>query len=289
MPSFKPPQQFNFQEPQSWPEWRSQFRRFWTASELTDKSGEVQVSSLIYSMGPEAENIFTQFGLVDTDANDFHAVIGRFNAYFEPKRNIIHERAKFHKRNQKEGESVEEYIRHLYELSEHADFADRESTIRDRLVLGLLDQELSEKLQLESELTLTKASQLARQSELVKSQIREQRGLAHSSVDAVRGGGSGHPKRQYHARGSAAAAAPAAGEVRAEVKSCRVSRVQAPEIAYRTVTSVHLLILDTSVQLMGKFVKLATSQIISLDPELARRKQSVNCKQNRVKNITFSQ
>ena len=86
-----------------------------------------------------------------------------------------------------------------------------------------------------------------------------------------------------------AAAAPAASEVRAEVKSCRASRVQAPEIAYRTVTSVHLLILDASVQLMGKFVKLATSLIISLDPELARRKQSVNCKQKRVKNITFSQ
>ena len=86
-----------------------------------------------------------------------------------------------------------------------------------------------------------------------------------------------------------AAAAPAASEVRAEVKSCRAGRVQAPEIAYRTVTSAHLLILDASVQLMGKFVKLATSQIISLDPELARRKQSVNCKQNRMKNITFSQ
>ena len=127
--------------------WIQHFR---TASELTDKSGEVQVSSLIYSMGPEADKIFTQFGLANAEANDFHTVIGRFNAYFEPKRNVIHERAKFH-------------IRHLYELSEHADFADRESTIRDRLVLGLLDEELSEKLQLESELTLTKATQLTRQ------------------------------------------------------------------------------------------------------------------------------
>ena len=54
MPSFKPPQLFNFREPQGWPEWRSQFQRFQTASELPDKSGEVQVSSLIYSMGPEA-------------------------------------------------------------------------------------------------------------------------------------------------------------------------------------------------------------------------------------------
>ena len=56
--------------------------------------------------------------------------------------------ATFHnERNQKEGESVEEYIRLLYELSEHADFADRQSTIRDRLVLRLFDQELSEKRQ----------------------------------------------------------------------------------------------------------------------------------------------
>ena len=84
----------------------------------------------------------------------------------------------------KKEKSVEEYIRYLHELPEHADFADRESTIRDRLVLGLLDQELSEKLQLESELTLTKATQLARQSELVKIQIREQRGLAHSSANS---------------------------------------------------------------------------------------------------------
>ena len=86
--------------------------------------------------------------MADAEANDFQTVIGRFNDYFEPKRNVIHERATFHnERNQKEGESVEEYIRLLYELSEHADFADRQSTIRDRLVLGLLDQELSEKRQ----------------------------------------------------------------------------------------------------------------------------------------------
>ena len=54
-----------------WPdEWRSQFQRcFQTASELTDNSGEVQVSSLIYSMGPEAEKIFSQFSLADAEAN----------------------------------------------------------------------------------------------------------------------------------------------------------------------------------------------------------------------------
>ena len=33
---------------------------------------------MIYSMGPEAEKIFFQFGLADAEANDFHTVIGRF-------------------------------------------------------------------------------------------------------------------------------------------------------------------------------------------------------------------
>ena len=51
-----------------------------------------------------------------------------------PKRNVIHEKASFHKRSQKEGESVEECIRHLYELSEYAKFEDRENTIHGRLV-----------------------------------------------------------------------------------------------------------------------------------------------------------
>ena len=126
MPSFKPPQQFNFLELQCWPEWRSQFQPFCTAGELTGKSGEVQVSTLIYSMGPEAEKIFSQFGLTDAEANDFNTVLNRFNKYFEPKRNVLHERATCHKRSKKEGKSVEEYIRHLYELSEYASVEGRE-------------------------------------------------------------------------------------------------------------------------------------------------------------------
>ena len=40
-------------------------------------------------MGPEAEKIFTQFGLADAEATDFPTVIGSFNDYSEPKRNVI--------------------------------------------------------------------------------------------------------------------------------------------------------------------------------------------------------
>ena len=70
---------------------------------------------------------------------NFERVLQEFDKYFVPKKNVIHECATFHRRSQREGESIEEYIHCLYELSEHAELAEKETTICDRLVLGMLD------------------------------------------------------------------------------------------------------------------------------------------------------
>jgi hypothetical protein len=56
--------------------------------------------------------------------------------------------------------------------------------IKDRLVIGILDRDMSEKLQLRADLTLEKAMEMTRQSEMVKSQIKDQ-SLSHSHVEAV--------------------------------------------------------------------------------------------------------
>ena len=90
-----------------------------------------------------------------------------------PKRNIIWERSKFHHRSQKDGESVEEFITALYTLSEFCEFPDRDTKIRDRLVIGLKDTEVCKKLQLKEDLTLTKAQEMARNHELIKLQNRQ--------------------------------------------------------------------------------------------------------------------
>ena len=47
---------------------------------MTDKSGKVQVSSLIYRMGPELEMIFSQVGLAVAEANSFNTMLGRFDS-----------------------------------------------------------------------------------------------------------------------------------------------------------------------------------------------------------------
>ena len=64
-------------------------------------------------MGSEADRLLDQFTMAADDREKFQPVLRKFDEYFTPKRNVIHERAQFHKCSQKEGETVDEYIRRL--------------------------------------------------------------------------------------------------------------------------------------------------------------------------------
>ena len=76
-------------------------------------------------------------------------------------------------------------MRALSELAERTNFHDKDITIRDRLVLAVVDKELSEKLQLTPDLTLKKAIDMARQSEELKFQLAAQRHGSGGHVEAV--------------------------------------------------------------------------------------------------------
>lgn len=119
MAKFNPPTNFPFNKPTEWPEWKQRFERYRLATKLNKDDGEVQVSCLIYAMGPEAENIYKSFTFAGNDErNDFAAVVGKFDEYFFPRRTIIHEWVCFHQRVQRPGEKAEGFIRALYDLSE---------------------------------------------------------------------------------------------------------------------------------------------------------------------------
>ncbi|KAK3101745.1 hypothetical protein FSP39_006077 [Pinctada imbricata] len=184
MPKFNPPEAFDFSKPSDWPEWKQRFLRYRTASKLHKEDEDIQISSLIYAMGLQAEHVFKSFVFsVDEDQTKYEDVMKKFDSYFVPKRNVIHERAKFHMRTQGQGESVETFIRSLHELAEHCEFDNKSEVIRDRLVIRIRDKEVSEKLQLQADLTLDKACEMARNSELVKSQIKD---LQSHNLDAVK-------------------------------------------------------------------------------------------------------
>ena len=184
-PSYQisPPEEFDFSKPNEWPKWIKRFERFRSASGLNKSDSESQVNTLLYTMGSNSDDIMPTFGLSAEDAAKYDVVKDKFDKHFVKRRNVIYERAKFNRRKQESGESVDTFITDLYGLAEHCQFGTlHDEIIRDRIVVGLLDQKLSEKLQLDSELTLEKAINSIRQCEAVKKQQPVVRGISDPAI-----------------------------------------------------------------------------------------------------------
>ena len=169
--SLQPSLSFNFSCPDEWPKWRRRFEQFRVASGLRKEDEETQVSTLLYCLGDDADDVLTSNNISEEDRKKYAEVIGKFDSYFKMRKNVIFERARFNARVQTEGESIEQFITALYHLVEHCEYGPlKEEMIRDRLVVGIRDSSLSERLQMDDQLTLEKAKKLVRQREAVKEQ-----------------------------------------------------------------------------------------------------------------------
>ena len=191
-PSYQiaPPSEMDFSKPEEWAKWIRRFERFRQASGLSTKAETDQVNTLVYSMGDEADDILQSLSLNDEDNATFNGVKAKFDAYFIGSRNVIYERAKFNQRKQMTGEAVDSFITSLHKLVEHCDYgALKDDMIRDKIVVGLCDEQLSEKLQLDPNLTLKRAVDQARQKEAVRKQqavVRSNPPDGTTNVDAMR-------------------------------------------------------------------------------------------------------
>ena len=137
-------------------------------------------------MGEEADDIVQSLGISGADQKKYDVVKKRLEDFFIIKRNVIFERAKFNLRNQQQNESAEVFITDLFNLAEHCNFGVlREELIRDRIVVGIRDKSLSERLQLEAELTLEKAVNFVRQKETVRKQKGFLGAEGRQSIDFV--------------------------------------------------------------------------------------------------------
>ena len=185
-----PPEPFPFSKPEEWSRWIRRFERFRIASKLNEEEDNAQLNMLLYCMGDRADDILQSFKYAEGEREDYATVKKKLDDYFIPQRNVIYERALFNSRKQEPGEPVEEFITALHTLVEYCDYGDlRDQMVRDRIVVGLANAKLSEKLQLDRKLTLDSAVTQARQDETVRKQQATLRGATKdSSVSAVHKG-----------------------------------------------------------------------------------------------------
>lgn len=179
-------------------QWRRFKQRFTLYLQATGEqargNGEKKVALLLTIAGADAIDVFNSFQLTTEQQKDFALVVGRFDAFCTPKRNETFERYVFNSRIQTETESVEEFIMDLKLKSQSCNFGELAgSLMRDRIVMGVRDKHLREKLLGETDLTLEKAVQVCQARELTRTRMktmdctvnRSNAGEAMSDVDRV--------------------------------------------------------------------------------------------------------
>ena len=163
--TLKTPENFDFSKPDLWSKWKRRFEQFASASGLDKEDDARRVSTLLYCLGEEADDVLSSTKISTEDDK----VIGKFDEHFKVRKNVIFERARLNKRDQLEGETAEEYITTLYGLVKTFDYpADLvDEMLRDRLIVGILDQPFADRLQTKADLTLDSAKKAIRQKEAV--------------------------------------------------------------------------------------------------------------------------
>ena len=158
-----PPSAFDFRTLDEWPHWKHRFEQFRIASGLSAEGGEKQVSALLYCMGEDVEETLRSTRITPDEKKHYQTVVDTSDAYFKVWQNVISELAKFNCHVQEENETIEQFIFSLYNLAEICDYGNlTEEMIRDRIVVGIRDHVLSERLQTVADLILEKAKTAVR-------------------------------------------------------------------------------------------------------------------------------
>ena len=161
---------------EKWKKFRLAWNNYTLATELDKKAEKVQVATLLTIIGEEARDVFSTFtDWADEDSSTKIApVLQKFAEYCQPRKNVPFERYRFNKRVQEAGESYDQYKTALRKLAEGCDFDSitPDEILRDRIVFGIRDNKVRERLLRESQLTLKKTDEICRASESTAAQMK---------------------------------------------------------------------------------------------------------------------
>ena len=183
MTTARPPEALNLSDPAHKGEYWRKFERAWKnfarAAKITKEDRETQVAALLNVIGDSALDLYETFTFTPpADAEDeddadpeahitVDAILAKFREYCEPKVDAEFERYQFYRRDQETGESLNDYIIAVRKLARTCKFGERQDeSVTDRLLHGIRNQRVRQKLFDQTPLTLDMCVQILRASEL---------------------------------------------------------------------------------------------------------------------------
>ena len=156
----------------NWRKFLMRFEIYLIAAEKEKKSDKVKVSLLLNCAGSDAIEEYSHFVYSEGESpDDFKVICKKFEELCRGAKNVIYERLVFNQRCQKEGERIDSFVSDLKRLALTCEFETlKDSLIRDRIVGGVISDELRGELLKKPDLTLETAHDYCRTYEASENQ-----------------------------------------------------------------------------------------------------------------------
>ncbi|KAL1480420.1 hypothetical protein MTO96_051040 [Rhipicephalus appendiculatus] len=181
-------EEFSPDKAAAWPTYLERLQFYFTANGVVEE--EQQRAVLCSVCSPATYAILRALCSPATPAETPYAdIVSKLTAHFIRRPSVIVQRFSFHKRSQKPGESIADFVADLRRPSEHCEFGvSLEDMLRDRLVCGVRDEALQRRLLAETAFDFKKAYEKAVAAEYATRQTAAIRGaLPASAGSSTRG------------------------------------------------------------------------------------------------------
>ena len=79
----KPSNPFDFKHPDNWQKWKLRFDQYCRASGLASGIEQQQVSTLLYCLGEQADNVLSSTGISEENRKKYSEVMMKFDDYLK--------------------------------------------------------------------------------------------------------------------------------------------------------------------------------------------------------------
>ena len=177
----------------NWAYFKDSWENYTVAVELNEKDKKVQVATLLSVLGKECMQLYKTLPLTAEQRKDPDVIIQKLTEHFEPQRNTIYERYLFNLTKQEANETFDQFLTRLRELVCTCEYgALTDEMVRDRIVIGIKENEPRGRMLRDNKLTLPGAIDICRTNEQTSYQRSKIEGTENIHYQRGR-----NPRKQY--------------------------------------------------------------------------------------------